>query len=124
MEPDNSGTDAPVESEFVTTAKYLDLYLRQKTDLYLQHYVFEPFQFLGKKLMCLSVILALFAAGALIIVAGIILLIATVLPLWAALLVTGAIAFIAGGILAYAGFGKQIVLKTPTATEMVNRGKA
>lgn len=124
MEPDNGGTEPSVESEFVTTAKYLDLYLRQKTDLYLQHYVFEPFNFLGKKLMYLTIVLALFAAGALIVVAGVILLIATVLPLWAALLVTGAVAFITGGIIAYAGFSKEIVLKTPTATEMMNRGKA
>ena len=57
MEPDVSDEERSIESEFTTTAKYLDLYLRQKTDLFLQHYVFEPFDFLGTKLMYLVVIL-------------------------------------------------------------------
>jgi hypothetical protein len=40
MEPDASDSEASVESEFTTTARYLELYMRQKTDLYLQHYLF------------------------------------------------------------------------------------
>jgi hypothetical protein len=123
MEPDASSTEASVESEFSTTAKYLELYIRQKTDLFLQHYLFDPFKFLGTKLMYLTVVVALLASGTLILVAGIILLIATRIPLWAALLVTGALTFIVGGIVAYVFFYKPIVLQTPTAPEMMNRGK-
>lgn len=123
MEPDARDREASVESEFATTARYLELYMRQKTDLFLQHYVFDPFTFLGTKLMYLAVVVALMAAGTLILVAGIILLIATRMPLWAALLITGALTFIVGGIIAYAFFYKTIVLETPTAAEMINRGK-
>lgn len=123
MEPDASDSEASIESEFTTTARYLELYMRQKTDLFLQHYVFDPFTFLGTKLMYLAVVVALLAAGTLILVAGIILLIATRIPLWASLLVTGVITFIVGGIIAYVFFSKPIVLQTPTALEMMNRGK-
>ena len=35
-----------IESEFARTCKFIDLYLQQKTDLFLQHYVFEPFNLL------------------------------------------------------------------------------
>jgi hypothetical protein len=48
---------------------------------------------------------------------------ATRIPLWASLLVTGALTFIVGGIIAYVFFYKTIVLQTPTAAEMMNRGK-
>jgi hypothetical protein len=123
MEPDPFEKDASVESEFATMVKYLDLYLRQKTDLFLQHYVFEPFDFLGTKLMYLAIVVALLATGTLILVAGVILLMATVIPLWAALLLTGAVAFIVGGVISSLGFRKQVVLQTPTALEMMNRGK-
>lgn len=123
MEPDAGDTESSVESEFATTVRYLDLYLRQKTDLFLQNYVFEPFELLGTKLMYLSIVVVLLAAGTLILVAGVILLIATRMPLWAALLITGSITFILAGIIAYVFFLKKIVLQTPTATEMMNRGK-
>ena len=123
MEPDTSDSQASVESEFMTTARYLELYMQQKTDLFLQHYVFDPFRVLGTKLMYLSVVIALLAAGTLILVAGIILLLATRMELWAALLVMGAVTFIVGGIIAYLLFNKAIVLDTPTAAEMMNRGK-
>lgn len=123
MEPDASDSQASVESEFTTTARYLELYMQQKTDLFLQHYVFDPFRLLGTKLMYLAVVIALLAAGTLILVAGIILLLATRMQLWAALLVMGAVTFVAGGIIAYVLFNKTIVLETPTAEEMMNRGK-
>jgi hypothetical protein len=123
MEPDTCDEEGSIESEFTTTAKYLDLYLRQKTDLFLQHYVFEPFDFLGTKLMYLSIIVTLLAAGTLILVVGVILLIATVIPLWASLLLTGLLTLLAAAVIAYTGFAKQIVLQTPTALEMMNRGK-
>jgi hypothetical protein len=124
MEPDARDEAASVESEFATTIKYLDLYLRQKTDLFLQHYVFEPFDFLGTKLMYLSVVITLLAVGTLIVVGGAILLVATVLPLWAALLLSGAVILFAACIIAYVFFKKPIVLQTPTAREMMNRGNS
>ena len=123
MEPDASDSGPSVESEFTTTARYLELYMQQKTDLFLQHYVFDPFRFLGTKLMYLAVVIALLASGTLILVAGVILLLATRMQLWAALLVMGAVTFIAGGIIAYVVFNKPVVLQTPTAMEMINRGK-
>lgn len=113
-----------IESEFAATIKYIDLYLRQKTDLFLQQYVFEPFDFLARKLMYLSVLVTLLAAGTLVVLAGVILLIATVMPLWAALLVTGAIIFVVGGFIAYVLFSNKIILQTPRAMEMRERGDA
>ena len=124
MESAASDEELSIESEFATTIKYIDLYLQQKTDLFLQKYVFEPFKFLAKNLMYLSVIVPLLAAGTLIVVVGVILLIATVLPLWAALLITGAGIFIIGGIIAYKLFSNTIILQTPTGMEMMKRGKA
>ncbi len=121
MKPDTCDDEVSIESEFATTVKYLDLYVRQKTDLFLQHYVFEPFDFLGTKLMYLSVVLTLLAAGTLVVLAGVILFIATLIPLWAALLITGAVIFLGGGIIAHVFFAKKIVLQTPTAREMMNR---
>ena len=89
MEETACDEESSIESEFAATIKYIDLYLRQKTDLFLQHYVFEPFDFLAKKLVYLSVLVTLLVAGTLVLLAGVILLIATVVPLWAALLITG-----------------------------------
>ncbi|MDD1680689.1 MAG: hypothetical protein LUQ35_03680 [Methanoregula sp.] len=123
MEPETCDEEGSIESEFTTTARYLDLYLRQKTDLFLQHYVFEPFDFLGTKLMYLSIIVTLLAAGTLILVVGVILMIATVIPLWASLMLSGLLTLLAAAVIAYAGFSKQIVLQTPTALEMMNREK-
>jgi hypothetical protein len=115
--------ETSIESEFAATFRYIDLYLRQKTDLFLQNYVFEPFDFLAKKVMYLSVLVTLLAAGTLIIVVWVILLIATVVPLWEALLIVGIAIFIVGGIIAYVFFSDKMVLQTPTAMEMVKRGK-
>jgi len=117
MEHAASDEELSIESEFAHTIQYIDLYLRQKTDLFLQHYVFEPFDFLAKKLMYLSVLLTLLATGTLVVAVGVILLIATVVPLWAALLITGAIIFVAGGFIAYVLFSKKIILQTPRAME-------
>jgi hypothetical protein len=122
MEHAASDEELSIESEFAATIKYIDLYLRQKTDLFLQYYVFEPFDFLAKKIMYLSVLVTLLAAGTLVVVVGAILLIATVVPLWAALLITGAIIFAVGGIMAYVLFSNKIILQTPTAMEMMKRG--
>jgi hypothetical protein len=112
-----------IESEFARTIKYIDLYLQQKTDLFLQHYVFEPVDFLLRQIMYLSVIVTLLAAGTIILVMGVILVVATLVPLWAALLITGAIVFGMGAIIAYVLLSNKIVLKTPIATEMIKNGK-
>lgn len=124
MEHDSCDEPGSIEAEFATTIKYLDLYLRQKTDLFLQHYVFEPVEGLGQKLMYLTVALTLLAAGTLVVAAGVILLMATVMPLYAALLIAGAVILLAGGVIASVFFRKKIVLQTPTAQEMMNRGNA
>jgi hypothetical protein len=123
MDPHACDDDISVESEFAATARFIDLYLRQKTDLFLQHYVFEPFDFLGTKLMYLAIVITLLVAGTLVVLGGAILLIATVVPLWASLLFTGAVIFLAGAIIARVFFASKIVLKTPTALELMNRGK-
>jgi hypothetical protein len=118
----NEGNDEPsIESEFARMCKYIDLYVQQKTDLFLQHYVFEPFDFLFKRILYLSVIITLLAAGTLALAIGVILLIATFVPLWAALLISGAVLFVSGGIIAFIILSNKIVLKTPTA-EMINNG--
>jgi hypothetical protein len=119
-----AGTEEPsMESEFARTFKYIDLYIQQKTDLLLQHYVFEPVDFLIKRIMFLSVIVTLLAAGTLILLMGLILFIATLVPLWAALLITGVAIFVIGGVIAYMLLSDKIVLNTPVATEMVKNGK-
>ena len=119
-----ASTEEPsIESEFATTFKFIDLYIRQKTDLFLQYYVFEPFNLLISRIMILSIIVTLLAAGTLFLWMGIILLIATVLPLWAALLIAGIAIFITGGIMAYVLLKQKIVLKTPLATEMIKNEK-
>jgi hypothetical protein len=112
-----------IESAFARTIKYIDLYMQQKTDLFLQHYVFEPVDFLLRQIMCLSVIVTLLAAGTLALVIGVILFIATLVPLWAALLITGAIICGIGVIIANMLLSNKIVLKTPIAAEMINNGK-
>ena len=106
-----------IETEFARTIKYIDLYMQQKTDLFLQHYVFEPVNFLLRQIMCLSVIVTLLAAGTLAMVIGVILFIATFLPLWAALLITGAVIGGIGVIIAHMLLSDKIILKTPVAME-------
>ncbi len=113
-----------IESEFAQTLKYVDIYLQQKTDLFLQHYVFEPADFLFRQMMYLSVIVTLLAAGTLALVTGIILFIATIVPLWAALLLVGIMVFGLGMLIAFIRHLEKPVLKTPIASEMIPRGKA
>jgi hypothetical protein len=112
-----------IELEFVRTIKYIDIYMQQKMDLFLQHYVFEPVDFLFRQIMYMSVIVTLLAAGTIILVMGVILAIATLVPLWAALLITGAIICGTGIIFAYGLSSNKIILKTPIAKEMVKDGK-
>ncbi len=120
-----AGNEEPsMESEFARTTKYIDLYLQQKTDLFLQHYVFEPFDFLIRQILFLSVIVTLLAAGTLALVMGMTLFIATMVPLWAALLITAAIICAIGVIFAYVLVSNKIVLKTPMTREMIKSGKS
>lgn len=112
-----------IETAFVRTVKYIDIYMQQKMDLFLQHYVFEPVNFLIRQIMYLSVIVTLLAAGTIIILMGVILFIATLVPLWAALLITGVLIFGIGGLVAYMLLSDKIVLKTPVAAEMIKNGK-
>ena len=123
METAADHEEESVEYEFARTIKYIDLYMQQKTDLFLQHYVFEPVNFLFRQTMYLSVIVTLLAAGTLIMVAGIILFMATFLPLWAASLITGIIIFGMGALFAAMLISDKIVLKTPLATEMITNEK-
>ncbi len=119
-----AGIEEPsMESQFARTIKYIDIYLQQKTDLLLQHYLFEPVDFLLRQIMYLSVIVTLLAAGTFALVLGVILFIETLVPLWAALLIIGAVIFILGGIIAYLVLSNKIILKTPLATEMIENGK-
>ena len=123
MEESASTEDPSLESQFVRTIKYIDIYLQQKTDLFLQHYIFEPVDFLLRQIMFLSVIVTLLAAGTFALILGVILFIATIVPLWAALLLTGAVIFILGGLIAYLVLSDKIILNTPIATEMKEDGK-
>ena len=123
MEESASTEEPSMESQFVRTIKYIDIYLQQKTDLFLQHYVFEPVDFLLRQVMYLSVIVTLLAAGTFALVLGVILFIATLVPLWAALLITGAIIFVLGGLIAYLMLSDKIILNTPVVTEMKENGK-
>ena len=113
-----------IETEFARTIKYIDLYLQQKTDLFLQHYVFEPFDFLIRQILYLSVIMTLLAAGTLALVIGVVLFIATMVPLWAALLITAAIIGAIGILFACVLVSNRIVLKTPITREMIKSGRS
>lgn len=112
-----------IEYGFVRTIKYIDIYMQQKTDLFLQHYVFEPVDFLIRQILFLSIIVTLLAAGTIILVVGVIFGIATLVPLWAALLITGGIIFGMGVLSAYMLLANKIILNTPVATEMIKNGK-
>jgi hypothetical protein len=123
METAGGCEEETIEAGFARTIKYIDLYMRQKTDLFLQYYVFEPVEFLIRQIMYLSVIVTLLAAGTIVLVMGVVLFIATMVPLWAALLITGVLISGLGVIIAYMLLSDKIVLKTPIATEMMNNGK-
>ena len=62
-----------IEAGFARTVRYIDLYMQQKTDLFLQHYVLEPVDYLIRQIMYLSVIVTLLAAGTIVILMGVIL---------------------------------------------------
>ena len=122
MEKSASNEEQGIESEFVSTIRYIDLYLQQKSDLFLQHYVLEPMDLLLRQIMGLSVIVTLLAAGTISLVMGTTLFISTIVPLWAALLITGAIIFGLGATIAYIIFSNKIVLKIPIDSGIVQNG--
>lgn len=108
-----------IESEFAKTIKYIDLYMQQKTDLFLQHYVFEPVNFLFRQIIFLTVVVTLLVAGIVVLLIGAILYLATFVSLWTALFITGAILLGMGVISSYILISMKIVLNTPIATEVV-----
>ena len=121
---EDAGREKPpsIEAEFAHLVRYVDLYLRQKTDLYIQHYLFEPFEFLVRQLVYLSVLAALLVAGTLAILIGVILFVSTLVPLWESLLIIGIVALLIAGIVAYVLFSSHLVLKTPTTEELMQHG--
>jgi hypothetical protein len=124
MDTAAANEEQTIESEFARTIKYIDLYMQQKTDLFLQHYVFEPVDFLLKRIMVLSVIVTLLTAGTIVLVIGVVFFIALFVPLWAALLITGAIVVGTGAVIAYVLLSKKIILNTPIATEAIENEKS
>ncbi len=113
-----------VEAELANLVRYMDLYVRQKTDLYVQHYVLEPFDFLVRQLVYLSVLAALLVFGTLAILLGVLYFMETLLgQWWQALLVVGIAALILAGIVAYVLFSSKLILKTPTTEELMKSGK-
>lgn len=113
-----------IEQEFARTFKLIDLYIRQKTDLFIQNYVLELFEYVERQIIILSVIVVLLAAAALSLYVGVIFLLSTIVPLWAALLITGILTLIIVAIMVYVLFTNKLILNTPTATELTGNGKA
>jgi len=111
-----------VEAEFAETVRFLDLYLRQKTDLFLQDYVFDPARQLARKCIELAMLITFLIVGTIVIAAGAVILISTAVPLWGALLIMGAIFFVVAAVLAHELFSRKIVLRTPVAEEVAGRG--
>lgn len=105
------------EAELASMAKYLDLYIRQKTDLYIQHYLLDPLDFVLRQVIYLSVVASLLVAGTLSIAVGVILFVSTLISLWAALLICGIASLLFAAGLAYFMFTRRLFLKTPKTVE-------
>jgi hypothetical protein len=120
-----AGPDKPlsIESEFAHLVSYIDLYIRQKTDLFIQHYVFDPFDFLMRQMIYLSVLAALLVAGTLALLIGVILYVSTLMPMWAALVIMGVVAFVIAALIAYVMFSHMPALKTPTTEDVMRHGR-
>lgn len=108
-----------VEAEFATLFKYVDLYARQKIDLYIQHYMLDPLDFILKEIIYLSVAASLLVVGTIAIAVGVILFISTIVPLWVALVACGIVAMLLAAILTFILFSRKLVLKTPKTTEVM-----
>jgi hypothetical protein len=116
-EPAAKGAGPSFEAEFASLFKYMDLYARQKIDLYIQHYMLEPLDFLLKEIIYLSVVASMLVVGSIAITVGIIIFISTLIPLWVALLVCGAVAILIAAILCFIMFTRTLVLQTPKSLE-------
>jgi len=110
-------TRPSAEAEFTNLVKYLDQYIRQKTDLYIQHYVLDPLDFILRQVIYLSVVASLLVAGTLFITVGIVLFVSTLISLWAALLLCGLVSLVLAVGLAYFMFTRKLILKTPGTAE-------
>jgi hypothetical protein len=106
-----------VEAEFAGLVENIDLYIRQKTDLYVQHFVLDPIDFILRQVIYLSVVASLLVVGTLGIAIGVIFFVSTIIPLWAALLICGIVALLSAGVLSYIMFARRLVLKTPKIRE-------
>jgi hypothetical protein len=113
-----TGQERPsVEAEMAGLIKNMDLYVRQKTDLYLQHFVLDPLDFILKQIIYLSVVASLLVVGTLAIAVGIILFVSTLISLWTALLLCGLASLLLALGLAYFMFARKLVIKTPKTLE-------
>lgn len=121
---DTAGDTRAIEADLSETFKYVDLYVRQKIDLYMQHYVLDPFDFFIKQIVYLSVLAALLVSGTVALAIGLILFVSTLIPLWQALLILGVVIFLIAAIIAYVLFSGYFVSSTPKTVEMIQREKA
>jgi putative Mn2+ efflux pump MntP len=119
-----SNGEPSIEGEFARTFKLIDLYFRQKTDLFIQNYVIELFEYMERQVMFLSVIVTLLAVASASLYVGVVLLFTLYVPIWAALLITSVLTFILAGIGAYVLFSRKLILNTPTASELMGHAKA
>jgi len=106
-----------LEAEFAALARNLDLYLRQKTDLYIQHYLLDPLEFVLEQIVYIAVVASLLVVGTVALSVGAILFISSLIPLWAALLICGVVAMLLAIVLTYFMFARKLILKTPKAEE-------
>lgn len=116
----HEGIETPlrnVEAELADLIKYVELYVRQRTDLYIRHYVFDPLDFIFKQVIYLSVLASLLVVGTVSIAIGIVLFVSTLIPLYAALLIVGVSIMILACIVLYVLFSNKITLKTPKTPE-------
>ena len=116
--PEETTTARPsVEGEFASLVQNLDLYARQKIDLYIQHYLLDPLDFILRQVIYLSVVASLLVAGTLAITVGVILFVSTLISIWAALLICGLASILLAMGLAYFMFARKLVLQTPKTAE-------
>lgn len=105
------------EAELASLVKNLDLYVRQKTDLYIQHYVLDPLDFIFRQVIYLSVVASLLVVGTLSITVGLVLFVSTLISVWAALLLCGLASLVLAVGLAYFMLTRKLMLKTPKTAE-------
>jgi hypothetical protein len=106
-----------VEAEFAALVQNMDLYVRQKIDLYIQHYLLDPLEFVLEQIIYLAMVASLLVVGTVAVTVGVILFIASLIPIWAALLICGVAAMLLAGVLAYFMFARKLIMKTPKAVE-------